>query len=104
MELGLKRGRRCPKVTKRTHQDDCCLGVCLTDAAIKLVRDCFDSQGRELFHPVDFPAEFGLPWNKDNAFYLYALNKVRPKNVVQKVYHFIMFLAVTKFGLFDDKV
>ncbi|XP_075253442.1 glycoprotein-N-acetylgalactosamine 3-beta-galactosyltransferase 1-like [Convolutriloba macropyga] len=76
VEVGFKNGPNCPKDSVSSPNYDVYLGSCLTNSGIELIKDCFDSHGRELFHPLSFQDEFALAWDKSNYFYKNSLNKV----------------------------
>ncbi|XP_075265727.1 glycoprotein-N-acetylgalactosamine 3-beta-galactosyltransferase 1-like [Convolutriloba macropyga] len=84
VEVGFKSGPNCPNTSLRTHGDDIYLGLCLKESGITLVKDCFDSQGRELFHPLDIEGEFFLRWDKSSDLYKYALNKLATEKCCSK--------------------
>ena len=75
VEVGFKKRPNCPNITWSTHSDDVWLGVCLNESGITLVKDCYDSQGRELFHPTNLRNEYFLPWNKRFPYYRHSYNK-----------------------------
>ena len=76
VEVGFKSGQNCPNASLKTHGDDMCLGVCLDESGINLVKDCLDSRGRELFHALGVKDEFFLPVDRKRAYYKYSLNKI----------------------------
>ena len=73
--VGFKTGPRCPNVNRSGHGDDAYIGVCFADSGVILAKDSLDSQGRELFHALNFSTEFFIRWDTKHPFYRQAYHK-----------------------------
>ena len=75
VEEGFAKRAKCQREDFSAHSDDVFLGLCLAKSGISLATDCFDGEGRELFHHEDFHSQICYRWFKRKSFYKDAYNK-----------------------------
>ena len=75
VEDGFENRTKCQSEDFSSHSDDVFLGLCLANSGITLATDCFDGQGRELFHHKDFHTQICYRWFKRKSFYRRASSK-----------------------------
>ena len=84
VEVGFQKGKRCRNETFGAHGDDRYLALCLVDSGVKLMKDCFDSSGREIFHASTLWQQV-IYQNSDKVYgYKYSFHKDAMKDCCSK--------------------
>ena len=75
IERGFANKTHCASIDQHAAEDTS-MGYCMQTAGVKLARDAYDSQKRELFHSFPPEREYILPWKRIGFYRQYSINRL----------------------------